>query len=292
MKKKRYALLFFGFLTGFFILMYPSFADAWNRHRNKLLAAEYEETVSEIQSDEIERIAGEAREYNRQHTVNEVQDIFENSEDYTLSHPYDSLLNPNGDEVMGSIEIPKINIELAIYHGTGAEALSKGVGHIQGTSIPVGGVNTHAVLAAHRGLANAKLFTDLDRMETGDIFFLHILGDTLAYQVDQINVVSPDDLTMIQIEPGRDLCTLLTCTPYGVNTHRLLVRGSRVPYRPEAVSEESGKYEVTLQQDDPVRFAAAGLTAALIIVVVMRMMTIRKKRHNHNKGRSLDEEDK
>ncbi|MDD6788483.1 MAG: class C sortase [Lachnospira sp.] len=292
MKKKRYALLFFGFLTGFFILMYPSFADAWNRHRNKLLAAEYEETVSEIQSDEIERIAGEAREYNRQHTVNEVQDIFENSEDYTLSHPYDSLLNPNGDEVMGSIEIPKINIELAIYHGTGAEALSKGVGHIQGTSIPVGGVNTHAVLAAHRGLANAKLFTDLDRMETGDIFFLHILGDTLAYQVDQINVVSPDDLTLIQIEPGRDLCTLLTCTPYGVNTHRLLVRGSRVPYRPEAVSEESGKYEVTLQQDDPVRFAAAGLTAALIIVVVMRMMTIRKKRHNHNKGRSLDEEDK
>jgi sortase A len=292
MKKKRYALLFFGFLTGFFILMYPSFADAWNRHRNKLLAAEYEETVSEIQSDEIERIAGEAREYNRQHTVNEVQDIFENSEDYTLSHPYDSLLNPNGDEVMGSIEIPKINIELAIYHGTGAEALSKGVGHIQGTSIPVGGVNTHAVLAAHRGLANAKLFTDLDRMETGDIFFLHILGDTLAYQVDQINVVSPDDLTLIQIEPGRDLCTLLTCTPYGVNTHRLLVRGSRVPYRPEAVSEESGKYEVTLQQDDPVRFAAAGLTAALIVVVVMRMMTIRKKRHNHNKGRSLDEEDK
>ncbi len=292
MKKKRYLLLFFGFLTGFFILMYPSFADAWNRHRNKLLAAEYEETVSEIQSDEIERIAGEAREYNRQHTVNEVQDIFENSEDYTLSHPYDSLLNPNGDEVMGSIEIPKINIELAIYHGTGAEALSKGVGHIQGTSIPVGGVNTHAVLAAHRGLANAKLFTDLDRMETGDIFFLHILGDTLAYQVDQINVVSPDDLTLIQIEPGRDLCTLLTCTPYGVNTHRLLVRGSRVPYRPEAVSEESGKYEVTLQQDDPVRFAAAGLTAALIIVVVMRMMTIRKKRHNHNKGRSLDEEDK
>jgi sortase A len=292
MKKKRYALLFFGFLAGFFILMYPSFADAWNRHRNKLLAAEYEETVSEIQSDEIERIAGEAREYNRQHTVNEVQDIFENSEDYTLSHPYDSLLNPNGDEVMGSIEIPKINIELAIYHGTGAEALSKGVGHIQGTSIPVGGVNTHAVLAAHRGLANAKLFTDLDRMETGDIFFLHILGDTLAYQVDQINVVSPDDLTLIQIEPGRDLCTLLTCTPYGVNTHRLLVRGSRVPYRPEAVSEESGKYEVTLQQDDPVRFAAAGLTAALIVVVVMRMMTIRKKRHNHNKGRSLDEEDK
>ncbi len=292
MKKKRYALLFFGFLTGFFILMYPSFADAWNRHRNKLLAAEYEETVSEIQSDEIERIAGEAREYNRQHTVNEVQDIFENSEDYTLSHPYDSLLNPNGDEVMGSIEIPKINIELAIYHGTGAEALSKGVGHIQGTSIPVGGVNTHAVLAAHRGLANAKLFTDLDRMETGDIFFLHILGDTLAYQVDQINVVSPDDLTLIQIEPGRDLCTLLTCTPYGVNTHRLLVRGSRVPYRPEAVSEESGKYEVTLQQDDPIRFAAAGLTAALIIVVLMRMMIIRKKRHNHNKGRSLDEEDK
>lgn len=290
MKKKRYLLLFFGFLAGFLILMYPSFADAWNRHRNKLLAAEYEETVSGIQSDEIERIAGEAREYNRQHTVNEVQDIFENSEEYTLSHPYDSILNPNGDEVMGSIEIPKINVELAIYHGTGAEALSKGVGHIQGTSIPVGGVNTHAVLAAHRGLANAKLFTDLDRMETGDIFFLHILGDTLAYQVDQINVVSPDDLTLIQIEPGRDLCTLLTCTPYGANTHRLLVRGSRVPYSPETVSEESGKYEVTLQRDEPVRFAAAGLAAALIIVVVMRMMTSRNKRHN--KGRRLNEEDK
>jgi sortase A len=174
---------------------------------------------------------------------------------------------------MGSIEIPKISVDLAIYHGTGQKELEKGVGHVQGTSLPIGGSGTHVVLAAHRGLPNAKLFTDLDQLEIGDKFFLHILNETLAYEVDQIKVVEPDDLTYVQIEEGQDLVTLLTCTPYGVNTQRLLVRGHRIPYVPEDVDTEKDKHEVHLQRDEPVRYFAAGIMVVLIAVTVIRSVS-------------------
>jgi sortase A len=270
MSKGKRAFYLIGFLVGFVILMYPTFSDLWNRYRSSLLVNDYEQKVAQIDTANKDQILADARAYNEQHTVNTVEDAFDTSEDYILTHPYDQLLNPNGDEVMGSIEIPKINVDLAIYHGTGTDSLEKGVGHVQGTSLPVGGANTHAVLAAHRGLANAKLFTDLDQMEIGDKFFLHILGDTLAYEVDQILVVEPDDMSALEIEQGQDLVTLLTCTPYGVNTQRLLVRGHRIPYSESDKEDEKDKQTIHLKRDEPVRFLAAGLMAVLIVVTIIR----------------------
>lgn len=278
MSKGKKLFFFLGFLAGFLILMYPAFADLWNRWRNSQLASGYEQQVAQIDAEEKKKILADARAYNAQHTVNEVEDAFDWESDYVLTSPYDTLLNPNGDEVMGSIEIPKIRINLAIYHGTGRDVLAKGVGHVQGTSLPVGGEGTHAVLAAHRGLAYAKLFTDLDELTTGDKFFLHILGDTLAYEVDQVKVVEPDDNAAIAIESGKDLVTLLTCTPYGVNTQRLLVRGHRVPYSGEDVTSEKDKYTISMDHQDPVRYFAAGLMAVLLIIMIIRNIMGRVKK--------------
>ena len=268
--KHRKLVFILSFLAGFLVLMYPTFADVWNRMRNAMLESDYQNSIEKTDTSEIDQIRADAQAYNAQHTVNTFEDAFDQSDQYILTHPYDTLLNPNGDEVMGSIEIPKINVDLAIYHGTGQDVLEKGVGHVQGTSLPVGGESTHAVLAAHRGLAYAKLFTDLDQLETGDKFFLHILDETLAYEVDQIRVVEPDDLSCVQIEEGKDLVTLLTCTPYGVNTQRLLVRGRRIPYVSADVETEKAKHEVHLQRDEPVRYLASGIMAVMIAVAVIR----------------------
>ena len=149
-----------------------------------------------------------------------------------------ACLNIAGDEMMGTVEIPKINIELPIYHTTDETVLERAAGHLEGSSLPVGGESTHAVISAHRGLPSASLFTDLDQLEEGDHFLLHVLDDTLAYEVDKISVVEPEETQDLAVEEGEDLVTLLTCTPYGVNSHRLLVRGHRVPYEPEAIADE------------------------------------------------------
>ena len=146
---------------------------------------------------------------------------------------YWKVLNVEDNGVMGYLSIPKINIKLAIYHGTGDDVLQTGVGHLNGTKLPIGGESNHAVLAAHRGLPSARLFTDIDQMEAGDKFYIHVLGEVLAYEVDAINTVLPTDTSLLQIEEGKDYVTLVTCTPFGINTHRLLVRGHRVPYTPE-----------------------------------------------------------
>jgi len=151
---------------------------------------------------------------------------------------YMACLNIAGDEMMGTVEIPKINIELPIYHTTDETVLERAAGHLEGSSLPVGGESTHAVISAHRGLPSASLFTDLDQLEEGDHFLLHVLDDTLAYEVDKISVVEPEETQDLAVEEGEDLVTLLTCTPYGVNSHRLLVRGHRVPYEPEAIADE------------------------------------------------------
>lgn len=283
MSKRKRAIYFLAFLAGFIILMYPTFSDLWNRYRNSRLVSDYQQEVAEIDTADLEKILADAQAYNAQHTVNTVVDAFDNSENYILTHPYDTLLNPDGDEVMGSIEIPKIRVNLAIYHGTGTDSLEKGVGHVQGTSLPVGGESTHAVLAGHRGLANAKLFTDLDQLRIGDKFFLHILNSTLAYEVDQIEVVEPDDMTYLAIEPGQDLVTLLTCTPYGENTQRLLVRGHRVPYTGTDVKEEQDKQTIHLNRDEPVRFLAAGLILVFILISIIRAVRRRNERRKEDK---------
>ena len=168
------------FLAGAGVFLYPTISDMWNQYRNAQLVSKYEEAVTELSDNDYDRLWKEAKEYNAEHPVNAIVDAFEEEDTYELSHPYDRVLDPNGDGLMGSIEIPKIKARLAIYHGLSKTVLEKGVGHVEGTSLPIGGKSTHAVLAAHRGLPNAKLFTDLDQMKTGDLFFLNVLGEKLG----------------------------------------------------------------------------------------------------------------
>lgn len=279
-KKKRkhgpvyYLLIVVLILIGAGALSYPLFSSAWNNYRNRKLLSSYSDSVQNLQSSEVSRMWEEAQAYNAQHRSNNPVDPFSiEKEEYIKTHPYDDLLNPNEDGVMGELVIPKIGLRLPIFHGTGKEALEKGCGHLMGTSLPSGGVGNHTVLSAHRGLPSAKLFTDLDQVGIGDCFYLHILDQVLAYQVDQILTVLPEESEALAIDPSMDYATLVTCTPYGVNTHRLLVRGHRIPYH------KSEKESV----DHPnVLFGQIGMTEkifftglAVLIVIVAVMLLIR-----------------
>ena len=227
------------FLAGLSLLLYPLVANQWNSYRQSHLISNYEHTVSGLETsgqvDYTEELQ-KARAYNEALLPSILPDSFAVAE--AAGEPdavYMSCLNLAGDGMMGVIEIPKIHVNIPIYHTTEETVLEKAAGHLEGSSLPVGGENTHAVIAAHRGLPSAALFTDLDRMTEGDHFLLHVLDETLCYEVDQISVVEPDDTTPLMVKTGKDLVTLLTCTPYGVNTQRLLVRGHRVDVRPEEV---------------------------------------------------------
>lgn len=266
------------FLAGAGIFLYPTISDMWNQYRNAQLISDYDQAVTGLSDDNYEKLWKEAEEYNAEHTVNAIVDAFDDEEDYEPTHPYDEVLDPNGDGLMGSIEIPKIQAKLAICHGLSKNVLEKGVGHVEGTSLPIGGESTHAVLAAHRGLPNAKLFTDLDQMEIGDIFILHILGKNLAYKVDQIKTVLPEETSELDIVEGEDLVTLVTCTPYGVNTHRLLVRGSRTEYVEEEESNETIPQK--LAKTDPKKVLAAGGIVLVILILLVYLIVRRsgKKR--------------
>ncbi len=181
----------------------------------------YSDTVSDMTDDQYKEIIDSARQYNKEHPLNwnvTASDI----------EAYNQELNFNQDGIMGYIEIPKIDVKLSIFHGTDEKVLQTSIGHLEGTSLPVGGLGTHSVLSGHRGLPSARLFSDLDKLREGDIFTLHILNETLTYQVDQIRVVEPTDLSTLVVNPEQDLVTLVTCTPYGINSHRLLVRGHRI----------------------------------------------------------------
>lgn len=267
-KRKKYIGFALLFLLGLSILLYPTFSDAWNQYRNAKLINTYETAVNDLPDKDYDRLWKEAKRYNREHIVNTFVDAFDEKGDYILSDAYKKILDPDGEGLMGSIEIPKIQARIAIYHGISDDVLEKGAGHVEGTSLPVGGKSTHAVLAAHRGLPSAKLFTDLDQMEIGDIFFLHILGKTLAYKVDQIKTVLPSETEDLDIIKGEDHVTLLTCTPYGVNTHRLLVRGTRTKYV-ENKTEINDTVPQKLAQADPKKIMEIGLVVFEISVILL-----------------------
>lgn len=229
------------FLIGLSVLLYPLISNQWNGYRQSKLISAYTQSIG--QQDGEERIDYEAqwelaRAYNDSLMPMILPDSFAIAEMSGRDEFYMFCLNLNGDEIMGIVEIPKIKIRIPIYHTTEEKVLELGAGHLEGSSLPIGGEGSHAVISAHRGLPSASLFTDLDKLEEGDHFLLHILDETLCYEADQINVIEPEDTECLSSVPGEDLVTLLTCTPYGVNSHRLLVRGHRVPYVPEAVREE------------------------------------------------------
>lgn len=219
---------------------YPLIASINNERTQSLVQTEYEEKLQQLDTSEIDAALAAAREYNKTISTVQIEDIDKIKESLP---PYEDLLNLANNGIMGYIEIPAINVDLPIYHGTTGAAMEKGAGHMEGTSLPVGGIGTHAVISAHSGMSSAKLFTDLDKLKLGDMFFITVCNQKLAYEVDNIAVVEPTDIDLIRIDTQQDYVTLLTCTPYGVNTHRLLVRGHRVEMAEEAIAEVEEKAE-------------------------------------------------
>ena len=244
MKKRNITtiIILLFFLVGLSLLLYPLVANQWNNYRQKQLISSYDDTIAQKEAEgsvDYESEWAKANAYNQALLPSILPDSFAvASASDEPDETYMSCLNLTGDGMMGYVEVPKINIKIPIYHTTDENVLEKAAGHLEGSSLPVGGESTHSVISAHRGLPSASLFTDLDKLEAGDHFLLYILDDVLCYEVDKISVVEPDETQSLAVEEGEDFVTLLTCTPYGVNSHRLLVRGHRVPYEPEAVEDE------------------------------------------------------
>jgi sortase A len=217
------------FVIGFLLCCYPLVSSMIERQYQKSAVATYQQSVQDKDDSEIKEIMQKAMEYNDMLFQTDGAIVGNVNSEILSEESYQSLLN-QGTGVMGSIEIPKIGVDLPIYHGTDDDVLSNGIGHLEGTSLPVGGASTHCVLTGHRGLPNSKLFTRLDEIKENDLFYLNIFGETLAYKVNQIEVIEPDEVDKLHIQEGKDLVSLITCTPYGLNTHRLVVTGERISY--------------------------------------------------------------
>ena len=276
------------FLAGLSLLLYPFVANQWNNYRQKQLISGYEQVVSEKEAAEgidYDAERKKAEDYNEALLPCVLPDYFALAESSGVDPVYMNTLNIAGDEMMGSVEIPKINIKIPIYHTTEEEVLNKGAGHLEGSSLPVGGANTHAVISAHRGLPSASLFTDLDQMKVGDHFLLHVLDETLCYEVDKISVVKPEDTSALAVEDGQDLVTLLTCTPYGVNTERLLVRGHRVPYVEEEVKEEKTVLSGSSLHTNYLLWVFVGLSVTALFVFVLYLKETKLKRRANKGGK-------
>lgn len=273
--------IFFGllFLTGLGILCYPTISDQWNTYRQSQLITTYEEAVSVLEPEDYSREWEAARAFDAQLVQNNLYgDVFGEGEEELEDTEYWKVLNISGDGVMGYLSIPKINLKLSVYHGTGEEVLQTGAGHLNGTKLPIGGESTHSVLAAHRGLPSARLFTDIDQLYKGDRIYIHILDETLAYEVDQIlPMVDKDDIAALeealQIEEGKDYLTLFTCTPYGVNSHRLLVRGSRVPYEgEEEIASTPVETMLEAVQNYYMLYLILGLSVTMLIILILKFL--------------------
>ena len=282
MKKKKNrmttVLLMLILLAGMALLLYPSVADYWNSFRQSQVISNYAEQLGDIDNERYQAMLKEAREYN--------EDLLRRPNEYVLNdeqkQQYEQLLDVTGVGAMGYIEIPSISCTLPIYHGTSDAVLQIAVGHLEWSSLPVGGESSHSVLSGHRGLPSAKLFSDLDKVMVGDLFMLRILDEILTYEVDQILIVEPHETKDLLIEPGKDLCTLVTCTPYGINSHRLLVRGHRVPN-----VEKAKKIRVTADavQIEPLLVAPVVAMPVLLILMIMLMMPQKPKYHGRRDDR-------
>ena len=271
MKKNRIATiaLVLIFAAGLALLLYPTVSDLWNAFHQSRAITEYTHQVEETDEETYERLWTEAERYN--------QELMDDPDRFTMTDAdkaeYEQLLSIDGDGVMGYVEVPKINCSLPVYHGTDEAALQVAIGHLEGSSLPTGGKGTHCVLSGHRGLPSARLFTDLDEMTEGDIFLLKVLDRTMTYEVDQILTVDPYDLDALAIDPDQDYCTLVTCTPYGINTHRLLVRGHRIPNLPEESVQQ-----VAVNEQTVLIASAAALAVSAVVIVVVLLARARRKR--------------
>ena len=244
-------------------LLYPAVSQYWNSKTQTRAVSNYQEILDSLKKEDYSAYFQEAEAYN-----SALAGLKSPLTDYTRLTGYQNALNINGQGIMGYVSIPKLGVELPVYHGVSAEVLNIACGHLEGTSLPIGGESTHCVLSAHRGLPHAKLFTELDKMEVGDTFQLTVLDRTLTYQVDRITVVRPDEVNDVRILPGEDLCTLLTCTPYGINSHRLLVRGTRIENAAPVLHVTSNAYRIDSLVATPV--VAAPILLILLIVLMVK----------------------
>ena len=257
---------------GLSLLLYPSVSDYWNSMHQSRAIVEYAQQVAEMDDNVYEEYKQAAREYNAS-LLEKTDRYFMTEEEYA---EYEALLNVSGTGIIGYIEIEKIDCYLPIYHGTEESVLQIAIGHIEGTSLPVGGEGTHTVVSGHRGLPSAKLFTDLDKLEKGDTFLMRVLDETLTYEVDQVLIVNPDELDALKIEEDKDYCTLVTCTPYGINSHRLLVRGHRIE---NEVNADSIRVTADALQIEPI------IVAPFIALPMLFVMLIWMLISTHRRGR-------
>ena len=273
-------LLVLVFLVGLSLLLYPSVSDYWNSFHQTRAIATYAEEVATLDKEQYDELWAAAQQYNRSLT--------ERGNAYVLSEEqkeaYEELLDVSGLGVMGYIEIPEIDVSLPVYHGTEESVLQIAVGHLDWSSLPVGGESTHCVLSGHRGLPSAKLFTNLDKLTEGDIFLLRVLDEVLTYEVDQILIVEPQETGALRIEEGKDYCTLVTCTPYGINTHRLLVRGHRIDN-----IEEAKTVRVTADAIQIEPLLVAPIVAIPILLLLMILLLLPKQPQKKHGG-DTDEE--
>ena len=281
------------FLVGAGIFAYPTIADQWNSLHQSRAIATYQEAVGDMNAEDYEAAWQAAEEYNRsiqENTFN--HDAFTQEEENLRDTEYWNLLNLGGTGIMGYLSIPEIDVRMPIYHGTSDPVLQIGAGHMYGTALPIGGEGTHSVIAGHRGLPSSRLFTDLDQLEEGDKFYLHILDKVLAYQVDHISdMVDKDDTetltSLMQKEEGEDLVTLFTCTPYGINSHRLLIRGRQVEYHGEDDETEADDSMLKSLRDYYMLYALLAIAVVLLLAVIIRL--IRSRKILKRPGRKRDE---
>ena len=269
-QSKSTVVLIIIFLAGLGLLLYPSVSDYWNSFHSSRAIADYTEQVAQLDYAQYEQLWTAAQRFNQQLAQRPFLLMLSDEE----KEAYNRQLNVSGSGMMGSIEIPSIKCTLPIYHGTDEAVLQAAVGHLEGTSLPVGGSSTHCVLSGHRALPSARLFTDLDKLVEGDLFLLHILDETLTYEVDQILIVEPGEVAALAIEPGQDYCTLVTCTPYGINTHRMLVRGHRV----ENQSDGSVRVAADALQIEPLLVAPLVAVPILLLLLFGLLLHDRKKK--------------
>ncbi len=281
MKKKviLICLAILTFLLALGITLYPIISTAYYEKHQAKLQYQYQEQVKQTDTSELDKAREDAASYNK--ALLSGTDAFGKDAIANAATEYGDLLNPTGNGVMGYIRVPSIGVNLPIMHGTQSNTLEQGVGHLLGTSLPIGGNSTHTVLTAHSGMASAKMFSDLDQLEIGDVFYINVLNETLAYQIDQIKTVLPHDTTYLGITQDADQATMVTCTPFGVNTHRLLVRGSRIPFE-EAVQVETTKAKaekpMSTWQQQYLRGVLIGIAGAVVILAVAVILVFIRRR--------------
>lgn len=257
-------------------MLYPVISSLFNSNNQEQLVKEYDNQIANDTNIDKEKLLEDARNYNNRLNTASIYDAF--TKDKEMSIEYKNLLKIDDSLMMGYITIPKIDVEIPIYHGTSPEVLQKGVGHVEGSSLPVGGIGTHSVLSAHRGLPSAKLFSDLDQLENGDIFYITILGEKLAYKINDIKIIEPYDTSYLQLDPTKDYVTLVTCTPYAINTHRLLVRGERTTYNEKEIKDI--KIDRGLSTSDIILYAGFAAVIGILVFSTIKLRKLSKKLNN------------